>query len=118
VRHRMRCVFPLQATHTAVLGTAIEVYLATSDGTDIDGTVGAADAALTTDKRNNLQFVGCVFVDVVAGDAKLTGTFTVYLYERYVSVAVWNATADHFQDDANACYITVTPYPDDIEAPA
>jgi hypothetical protein len=117
-RYRMRCVFPLQAAHTAVLGEQIEVYLATSDGTDVDGTVGVADAALTTEKRRNLAYVGSVVVDVVAGDAKLTATFTVELFERYVSVGVWNATTDDLQNDANASCITLTPYPDDIQAAA
>lgn len=118
MRYRIRCVFPLQATHTAVLGEVIEVYIATSDGTDVDGTVGVADAALTTEKRRNLTLIGSVLVDVVTGDAKLTGTFTVELFERYVSIGVWNATTDHLQDDANACYITATPYSDDIQAAA
>ena len=110
-RYRVRCAFPLQATHTAVVGEAIHVYMATSDGTDVDGDVGVADAALTTEKRRNLAFIGSVIVDVVAGDAELTATFTVDILERYVSFGVWNATTDHLQDDTDASSITATPYP-------
>ena len=118
IRHRVRCVFPFQATHTVVVGTYVEVYLATSDGTNIDGTVGTADAGLTAVQCNNLRLIGLVIVDVVAADTKITATFTVDLYERYVSVGVFNNTADHLQDDANAASITITPYPDDIQAAA
>lgn len=113
--YRMRCVLPLQATHTAVIGEAISIYLATSDGTDVDGTVGTSDAALTTDKRRNLQFIGNVIVDVVQGDAKLTATFTVEIFDRYVSVGVWNGTSDHLQADANAGVISLTPYAPEIQ---
>jgi hypothetical protein len=118
MHYRMRCVFPMEATHTIVLGETISIYLATSDGTDIDGTVGAVDAALTLAKAVNLQFVGCVICDVVAADAKMTRTFDVWLYERYVSVGAFNSTSDHTQTDANTAYITLTPYPDDIQAAA
>lgn len=114
--YRARCVFPLQATHTAVLGEAIEVYIASSDGTDVDGDVGTADAALTTDKCRNLALLGVVQVDVVAADAELTKTFTVEIFDRYVSLGVMNKTSDHLQDDANECYITLTPYTPEIQA--
>jgi hypothetical protein len=118
IRHRVRCVFPFQATHTVVVGTWVSVYMATSDGTNIDGTVGAADAALTANQALNLKLIGIVVVDAVAADQKITGTFDVDIYERYVSIGVMNNTADHLQDDANACIITITPYPEDIQAAA
>jgi hypothetical protein len=116
--YRVRCAFAFEATHTIVVGEKIPVYLATSDGTNVDGTVGTADAALTAAQCNNLQMIGQVVVDVVSKDAKITAAFDVQLHERYVSVGVMNLTSDHMQADNDANTITFTPYPPDIQAAA
>lgn len=114
-RYRVRCCFAFEATHTIVVGETVAVYLATSDGTNIDGTVGAVDAALTAAQCNNLQLIGLVVVDVVSKDAKITATFDCWIHERYVSPGVFNNTTDHFQADNDASTITFTPYPDEIQ---
>ena len=116
--YRVRCCFAFEATHTIVVGERINVYLATSDGTNIDGTVGAVDAALTAAQCNNLRLIGTVIVDVVSKDAKITAAFDCIINERYVSVGVLNNTSDHMQADNDASTITFTPYPPDIQAAA
>lgn len=114
-RHRVRCCFAFEATHTIVVGETVAVYLATSDGTNIDGTVGAIDAALTAVQCNNLQLIGLVVVDVVAVDTKITATFDCYIHERYYSVGVYNSTTDHMAAHNDVSTITITPYPDEIQ---
>ena len=117
VMYRVRCSFAFEATHTVVVGTTVPVYIATSDGTNIDGTVGAIDAALTAVQCNNLVMIGQVIVDVVAKDTKITATFDLMIYDRYVSVGVMNNTADHMAD-GDLCTISFTPYTDEIQAAA
>ena len=47
---------------TAASGDALRIYLVTSDGTNPDGTLSAADAELTSETPllNNCQFIGAV----------------------------------------------------------
>jgi hypothetical protein len=116
--YRVRCSFAFEATHTIVVGERINVFLATSDGTNVDGTVGTSDAALTANQALNLRQIGVVVVDVVSKDAKITATFDCLICERYVSVGVLNNTSDHMQADNDANTITLTPYPSDIQAAA
>ena len=114
MRYRARITCSWAATVT--VGQAIELYLATSNGTDVDGTVGVVNAALTTEKRRNLQPVGFLIVDQTSANVPTTAAFTVDIYERYVSLGVWNATTVALQNTANTSYIVLTPYPDDIQA--
>jgi hypothetical protein len=119
MRYRVRATIKVKGDHATVAGDAVELYLCTSDGTNIDGTMGASDAALTTDKRRNLQFIGCVVVDVAATAATVfTATFEISIYERYISIGVWNGTTDSTNATANASLVVLTPYPDDIQAAA
>jgi len=118
IKYLMRCVFAFEATHTIVVGSIINVYLATSDGTNIDGTVGAAAGALVANQCLNLIGPFPVIVDVVAADTKITATFLVEIYSRYVSVGVMNNTADHMAAHDDASLISFTPYTDEIQAAA
>jgi hypothetical protein len=87
----LRCRFSF--TGTNVVGSALEVYLATSDGTNPDAEVGTADAALTADQRRALLFVGLLPVYQTASNTTMTVSFrNLYLPQRYVSAAMWNAT--------------------------
>lgn len=109
------CRVTVQFDTAPVLGEQVEVYLASSDGTNPDGEVGTADAALTTDKRRNLQIVGFLYVDTTSATVNITASFPVLIFTRYFSVGVWNATADALENTANASKITLTPFYDEIQ---
>ena len=86
----LRCRFSFTGSS---LGSALELYLATSDGTNPDGEVGTADAALTADQRRALLFVGLLPIYQTVSNTTMTVSFrNLYLPERYVSVGMWNAT--------------------------
>jgi hypothetical protein len=119
MRYRLNALLPYQSTGGAA-GEQTEVYIATSvDGTNFDGGV-TADAAFAAQHRVNCEFVGVtVLAAASVADALLMFTRTVEIYNRYVLIGVWNNTAaEHLQDDANACVITLTPVPDEIQAAA
>lgn len=104
-----------------VVGERVEVYLVESDGTDAEGAFGTADAAWTD--ANIKPNLGCPDLinttQATTGDAKNVAKRRVTLTERYVSVAVWSASAaSHLQADDNASYITLTPVPPDVQAAA
>ena len=81
----------LQAT--PVLGQTIDFYIATSDGTIIDGTTTAGDAAFTDiDALKNMLFIGSIVVDTTTTDSiQSSGMFR--MLSRYGVLVMWNATA-------------------------
>jgi len=99
------------------LGEAVEIYLFQSDGTYVDGTVGTADAALTSDKRKNGMMIGAVIVDTVSVTTDIVGRFqNVPISSRYYSIGVWNASAgDNLENTANASRVIVTPMPPELQ---
>jgi hypothetical protein len=102
--------FSCQLTGTNVVGAAVELYIATSDGAAMDGQVGTVDAALATDKRNNLRPMGTLVVDQVTTNVTMTASGEIYLPQRYLSVAVWNATTLPFKTDTAVHRLTLTPF--------
>lgn len=99
------------------LGETVEIYLFQSDGTYVDGTVGTADAALTSDKRKNGMLIGAVIVDTTSVTTDIVGRFqNVPISSRYYSIGVWNASAgDNLENTANASRVIVTPMPPEIQ---
>ncbi len=113
-RYRWRAV--IQFETAAVVGELVEIYLAPSDGTYMDGTLGTSDAALTADKRRNLDLIGVVVVDTTSTATGIVASGICYIWDRYVSVGVWNASAgDNLENTANASFIELMPVPDEVQ---
>ena len=113
--HEVRAV--VQFETAPALGESVEIYLFQSDGTYMDGTLGTSDAALTTDKRKNGQFIGSVIVDTTSVATDIIASFqNVPISARYYSIGVWNASAgDNLENTANASRIIVTPMPPELQ---
>lgn len=113
--HKVQAV--IQFETAPALGEAVEIYLFESDGTYVDGNVGTADAALTSDKRRNGKHVGSVIVDTTSTATDIIASWDdVPISQRYYSVGVWNASAgDNLENTANACRIIITPMPPEIQ---
>jgi hypothetical protein len=104
---------------TAASGEALRIYLVTSDGTNPDGTLSAADAELTSETplMNNCQFIGAV-VSAGVNQAEVSSGVCL-IHDRYVQVAVWNASASKALTNTEADHVlTLIPIPDDIQAAA
>lgn len=112
--HRWRAV--IQWETAPIVGEVSEIYLAQSDGTYMDGTLGTSDAALTTDKRRNLKLLGVVTADSTSTATDNITSGTCLIHDRYFSVGVWNASAgNNLENTANACRIEFMPIPDEIQ---
>jgi hypothetical protein len=96
-------------TGTNVVGAAIEVYCFTSDGTNVDGEVGTADAAFATDKRNNARPCGILAVDQVTTNVVMTASGIVLIPTRYFSMGIWNATTLPFTTSTSGHGLVMTP---------
>ena len=83
----------LKLQSTPVVGETIDFYMATSDGTIIDGTTTAADAAFTDDDAlKNMLYLGSLVVDTTTTDSiQASGVFR--MTERYGVLVMWNNTA-------------------------
>lgn len=98
-----------------VVGEYVEIYLSQSDGTNENGNVGTADAALTAAVAANLDLIGIVRVQTTDADVDniASGTFTID--ERYFSVGVINKTADNLQATNDLSWVEVTPIPPEVQ---
>lgn len=113
----------VQFETAAVVGETVEIYVVpwSSHGTPLSaGGLGTADAALTSDQRRNLNnFIPNLLLIV---DKTSTATNIVaqapliYIPGRYVSVAVWNASAgDNLENTANANQISLEFVPQEVQ---
>jgi hypothetical protein len=113
VDYLWRCT--IQVSATVVVGTTLEVYLATADVTTVfDGEVSitdTADAALTTDKRNNLKLLGLVIADQTAAATDMTASGFFQDRSRYLALGIWNATGVALSATANISQCSLTPVP-------
>ena len=113
--HEIRGIFQFETAPQ--LGEAVELYLFQSDGTYVDGTVGTADAALTSDKRKNGQLIGAVICDTTSTGTDIVASFqNVPISSRYYSVGVWNTSSgDNLKNTANTSRVIITPMPPEIQ---
>jgi hypothetical protein len=88
--YHLECTF--QGASTMTVGATVEIYLAKSNGGNPDGEIGTADAALTTDKRLNLDLAMTLMVDQTATDTNMSASVDVEILTQYVSVGAWNAS--------------------------
>lgn len=97
-----------------VVGETVEIYLATSDGTEEDGQVGTANAAIAADDRKNLQLIGILTVTSATVDHDMTASGICRIPTRYVSPVIYNNTADNLQATNDTGELTLTPIPPEI----
>ncbi len=105
--------FTCQFETEPIVGETVDIYLATSDGTEEDGQVGTADAALAAeDKLKNLHYIGSLVVDVATVDIDFTASGVTFIPTRYVSPVIFNNTGDDaLQNTSNTGEFTLTGIP-------
>jgi hypothetical protein len=101
-----------------VIGEVVEIWLFESDGTLVDGVVGAVDAALTAGPKTGGKLIGVVLVQHTNVDADHIASGVFEIWQRYYSIGVWNATADNLAAHNDVSSVTVTPLSWDIQAAA
>lgn len=112
--YKWRCT--TKAAAALAVGTVLELWLATSNGTDVDGNQGATDASFTaTDKRKNLQYVGSVIADSTSNGEPQIGSGLVEIYDRYVSVVAWNALGQALSSTESDHVFELTPVPFEVQ---
>lgn len=88
------CEVQFQATPTQGLG--LELYVAGApdgDATQIDGDIGASDAALgDVDMRRNLRSIGYVVSENAAASEKCVASGIFQFTQRYMSIVGYNAS--------------------------
>jgi hypothetical protein len=107
--YRVRCHFQLNGTN--IPGDTLEIYAATSDGTNPDGELGTTDGALVTAKRSNLVWIMNLVVDQATTNITMTASQTVMLLDRYVQLGIWNASTLPLVTSTSVHGCTLTPAP-------
>lgn len=99
-----------------VVGETVEIYLSTSDGTEEDGQVGTADAALgSSNDLANLKLIGILTVTSTDADHDMTASGICRIPTRYVSPVIYNNTADNLQATNDVSKFVLVPIPPEIQ---
>lgn len=105
------CEVQWQATPTQ--GSVLELYIATApdaDSTQIDGDIGAIDAALgDVDMRRNLQYIGCVVSENAAASEICVANGTFTCTSRYMSIVGYNAAGATINATDTAFRFNIVP---------
>lgn len=106
----------VQMATAGVIGETHQLYLSTSDGTNPDGEEGTADAAVSSaNKLRNMQFFGAIIVDTTSTDTDITASGLVLINSRYVSVVLFNNTADALRTNTGVHSVALTPLVEEIQ---
>lgn len=112
--------FKTKFATTPVIGQKLSIFLVRSDGTNVDGGVSTADAALTAAQIERVVKEGQHVGDLVVGIADATKVFTlreiVSVPNRYFSVAVINWTDDALSSTGTDHAASCTPLEQSITA--
>jgi hypothetical protein len=108
----------MQFETAPVVGEWVEILKSESDGTNEDGNVGTADAALTAGQKLNLKLLGIVKVQTTDVDVDFIASGMCMIWERYVSIGVWNNTVDNLAAHNDVSWVELTPMYDEIQAAA
>jgi len=105
---------------TRVVGEVVEIYLLTGEtvggSARYDNDDGTTDAAVSAyDKlRNSAFFLGVIQIDENAA-VEMTKSGSIYVPQRYVAPAFWNATANTLSSTAGDFGFSLTPVPDESQ---
>lgn len=113
-RFKWSCEAQWQATPTQ--GGVLELYVAGApdgDATQIDGDIGNADAAMgDVDMRRNLKYIGCVVSENAAASEICVASGVFEHYDRYLSLAVYNAGGAAINATDSNFIFTLQPFYD------
>ena len=101
-------------TTLSSVGETVDIYLAGSDGQNIDGDVGTADAGGFTSDLPNLMYVGSASTQDTTAGQKLIISGVIQWTQRYISPVVHNNTSQALKGLADAHKFILTPVPPEV----
>jgi hypothetical protein len=103
---------------SAALSDVCRLYM--FDGTTTAADLAAdADVAVETTLSSNFKLLGQVVANLASVTVPFYAAGHCLITGRYVSLGVWNASATKASNaTANACYVVLTPFYDDVQAAA
>lgn len=105
-----------KASAALTAGTALDIFMSTSNGSIQDGNLGTSDAAISSvEKMNNLRGCGAIIADSTTSGEPLQSSGIVTIYDRYVSVVWWNRLGQALTGTASDHAFVLTPVPDEIQ---
>ena len=98
-----------------VVGESVDIYIATSDGTNADGNASTTDADGATNDLPNFHFIGSAIVQTTTAGNNLVVSGIVRIVARYAQPVIHNNTADKLLSTADAHKFILTPIPPEIQ---
>lgn len=110
MRWRLKTMFASAPTE----GRMLEIYLATSEGTNVDAGLGTSDAALSAAaQRFQCQFIGFAYCRAITGSQVMSGECEVTA--RYVSPVIYNGADQALHGTAGNHEFILEPFADEIQ---
>ena len=109
--------FTSSLSGTNVVGATIDLYIATSDGTNTDGQVSTSDSALAgSNVLLALQRLGSLAVTQTTTNTNMTSSGDFFCTaSRFLSLVVYNATTLSMQNSTSVHKFVLTPVPLEIQ---
>lgn len=112
--------FRTKAAASLTVGNRVELYFAQANGTgttDVPGKLGTADAAVSSiEKLRNLgPPFGGISADSTTNGEEQVSSGVCFIYSRYVSVVVWNASGQALSGTAGDHELILTPIPPELQ---
>ena len=92
-----------------VVGETVDIYLATSDGTNHDGDISGTDGASSTVVLPNLRYLGSCVVQTTTAANELIASGVIEIFADQVAPVVHNNTADALLSTSDAHKFILTP---------
>ena len=104
-----------QINASGTVGKQVRIYLIqTNDATDIPGRVGTSDTEISSaaDRTRNLGApIGVVNADVTTSGTDFIATGVCFVYDRYISVGIFNDMGVILHATEGNHYFELTPIP-------
>ncbi len=104
-----------QINASGTVGKQVRIYLVqTNDATDIPGRIGTTDAEISSaaDRTRNLGTpIGAANADVATSATDFIATGVCFVYDRYLSVALFNDMGVALHATEGNHYFELTPIP-------
>lgn len=104
-----------QINASGTVGKQVRIYLIqTNDATDIPGRVGTSDTEIASaaDRTRNLGApIGVVNADVTTSATDFIATGVCFIYDRYISVGIFNDMGVALHATEGNHYLELTPIP-------
>lgn len=98
-----------------VVGETVDLYWASSDGTNADGNASTSDAAGAANDLPNMRYLGSAVVQTTTAGDNLVASGIFRFTSRYGQPVIHNNTVDALLGTSDAHHVYIIPIPPEVQ---